>query len=128
MPRRAAFEHEPESAAGLPAGCQALAGRPGVLHGRQATLKDEHPSPTNTLAAEHHPVFNTLYTVMCPFSFGLLCPLIPLKWECTALGATRRLKRPRSVAPHAPRGGRCSQLGAELALSSSRTRVWATQE
>ena len=52
----------------LPAGCQALAGRPGVLHGRQATLKDEHPSPT---PSDQHPVFNTL---MCPFSFWSLGP------------------------------------------------------
>ena len=60
LPRRAAFEHvEPERAAAsaaLPAGCQALAGRPGVLHGpgRQATLRKmktqaQHPSaPTAT--------------------------------------------------------------------------------
>jgi hypothetical protein len=46
----------------LPAGCQALA--PGVLHGRQATLKDEHPSPT---PSGQHPVFNTLKCVRSPF-------------------------------------------------------------
>jgi hypothetical protein len=49
LPCRAAFEHEWTSRREpLPAGCQVLAGRPGVLHGRQATLKDEHPSPTPT--------------------------------------------------------------------------------
>ena len=43
---RAARRSSTSRKAPLPAGCQALAGRPGVLHGRQATLKDEHPSPT----------------------------------------------------------------------------------
>jgi len=42
---RAARRSSTSRRAPLPAGCQALAGRPGVLHGRQATLKDEHPSP-----------------------------------------------------------------------------------
>ena len=44
-------------------------GRPGVLHGGQATLNGEHPSPTP--AGRQHPVFNTL---MCQFPFCLLGP------------------------------------------------------
>jgi hypothetical protein len=46
LPRRAAFEHEPESAAARGVSGARGTTAPGVLHGRQATLKDEHPSPT----------------------------------------------------------------------------------
>ena len=64
LPRRAAFEHEPESAAARGVSGACGRGRPGVLHrhGRQATLKDEHPAQHPTVARQHatKPVFNTL--------------------------------------------------------------------